>query len=69
MFDKMKGTDYRVSDQFPKAIQERCRQLVPELMKARRDGLDATISYDRSVIKGRRSTQGTSVVNPDGING
>jgi hypothetical protein len=69
MYDKMKGTDYRVSDQFPKAIQERRRQLVPELMKARRDGLDAIISYDRIVIKGRRSTQGTSAVNPDGTNG
>jgi hypothetical protein len=53
-FEKLHHTDYRVSDQFPKAIQERRRRLIPELQKKRQEGYDAVLSYDKLVIRGRR---------------
>jgi chaperonin cofactor prefoldin len=54
-FEKLKDTDYRVSDQYPRAIQEKRRQLIPDLEKARKDGYEAYISYDKLVIRGRRN--------------
>lgn len=52
--DKFPNTTYRVSDQFPRVIQEKRRQLVPELKKAREEGKDAVLVYDKLVIKGPR---------------
>jgi hypothetical protein len=53
-FDKLQNTDYRVGDQFPRAVQEKRRRLIPELIKAREEGKDAVLVYDKLVIKGRR---------------
>jgi hypothetical protein len=53
-FEKLKYTDYRISDQFPRAIQEKRRQLIPELITAREEGNDAVIIYDKLVVKGRK---------------
>ncbi len=43
-------SNYRVSDQFPKEIQERRRKLVPYLIQARKDGKQASLSYDTLYI-------------------
>jgi hypothetical protein len=53
-YDKLQNTDYRVDDQFPRAVQEKLRRLIPELIKAREEGKDAVLVYDKLVIKGRR---------------
>ncbi|XP_053385832.1 uncharacterized protein LOC128550585 [Mercenaria mercenaria] len=53
-FERLKDNDYRVSDQYPRAIQEKRRQLIPDLKKARADGYDAIISYDKLLIRGRK---------------
>jgi hypothetical protein len=57
-YDKLQNTDYRVGDQFPRAVQEKRRRLIPELIKAREEGKDAVLVYDRLVIKGRRRPSG-----------
>lgn len=46
-FEKFRGTDNRVSDQFPRAIQEKLRQLVPEHKKSRDESKDAIVEYDK----------------------
>lgn len=63
MFVKQKASevlkgrkDFRVSDQFPKAIQDRRKILGDVMMKAREDGKDAYISYDKLFINRRMYT-------------
>ena len=62
--DKREATDIRVSDQYPKAIQDRRKLLIPELIKAKQEGKTAVLNYDKLFIDGRRyipdGTSGTS---------
>ncbi|XP_053383854.1 uncharacterized protein LOC128550032 [Mercenaria mercenaria] len=46
----------RVSDQFPKEIQARRKQLIPALAKAKEAGKPAYLSYDKLFIDNRRYT-------------
>jgi hypothetical protein len=57
----LKNTDYRVSDQYPDKVREKRKALIPELIKAREEGKDAIISFDRLIIRGQRSTS----ISPD----
>lgn len=59
--DKFPNTPYRISEQYPRAIQEKRRQLIPDFKKAREDGKDAVIVYDKLVIKGPRSRTHTPI--------
>ena len=49
----LKGTGYFVSEQFPKEISDRRKELVPKLHQAKRDGKNTWISYDTLYIDGR----------------
>lgn len=46
----------RVSEQFPKIIQERRRVLIPAMIKAKNDGKPAYISYDKLFINNKMYT-------------
>ena len=52
-YTALKNSPYRVSDQFPKAIQDRRRALIPHLIKARESNKKAVLSYDKLYIDGR----------------
>lgn len=52
-------SSYRVSDQFPKAIQDRRKLLIPTLIKAREDNKTASLSYDKLIINGKSYTVDT----------
>lgn len=45
-FEKLKNTNYRVSDQCPKEIQDRRRMLYPAFAQAKGQGKRAVLSYD-----------------------
>lgn len=49
----LKGTNIGISEQFPREIQERRKQLIPVMKQAQRDGKKATLSVDRLYIDGR----------------
>ena len=51
-YSELKDTKYRVSDQYPKAIQDRRKILIPHLIKAREDNKRAVLSYDKLYIDG-----------------
>ncbi|XP_053379987.1 uncharacterized protein LOC128548637 [Mercenaria mercenaria] len=63
---KQKASDYakslssqpkiRVSEQFPKTIQDRRRLLIPAMIKAKNDGKTAYLSYDKLFINNRMYT-------------
>jgi hypothetical protein len=50
---KLKDTTYGISEQFPREIQERRKQLLPVLHQAKRDGKRANLVVDRLYIDGR----------------
>ncbi|KAH3892742.1 hypothetical protein DPMN_016870 [Dreissena polymorpha] len=47
MLDIPRASNKRVSDQFPRAIQERRKILIPYLVKARSDGKRASLVHDK----------------------
>ena len=47
MLDNPRASNKRVSDQFPRAIQERRKILIPYLVKARSDGKRASLVHDK----------------------
>ena len=49
-FDQLKDSQFRVSEQFPKVIQERRKTLIPHLIKAKQEGKKAVLSYDKLYI-------------------
>ena len=49
----LENTDYYISEQFPKEISQKRKALVPKLLKARREGKEAWISYDKLYVDGR----------------
>lgn len=49
----------RVSEQFPKLIQDKRRQLIPVLIKAKQDGKTAYLSYDKLFINNKMFTVDT----------
>ena len=53
---KLKGTEYYVSDQYPKEIQDRRNILYPYFKKARSLGMTVSYRNDILVINGRRYT-------------
>lgn len=46
----------RISDQYPKAIQEWCRKLIPYLIQARNSNKNAVLSYDILYIDNQKFT-------------
>ncbi len=42
-----------VSDQFPKSVQDRRKILLPVMIKAKHDGKNAFLSYDKLYIDGK----------------
>ena len=52
--ERSDSTDVKVSDQYPRAIQERRKTLIPELIKAKNEGKVAVLNYDKLLINGRR---------------
>ena len=51
-----RDTNYRVSEQFPKEIQERRRILYPEMRKAQAEKRRVVMSYDKLYVDGRTIT-------------
>ena len=51
-YTELKNSPYRVSDQYPKAIQDRRRALIPHLIKAKENNKKAVLSYDKLYIDG-----------------
>ena len=49
---KSEEISVRVSDQFPKCIQEKRRSLIPILIQAKSEGGNAFIFYDKLYING-----------------
>ena len=49
-FDQLKDSQFRVSEQFPKVIQERRKTLIPHLIKAKQEGKKAALSDDKLYI-------------------
>jgi hypothetical protein len=52
---KPRTTPYNVSEQFPPEVKERRKALIPELIKARRDGKTAFLRRDKLIIQESRS--------------
>ena len=48
--DKLDNSSFSVGDQFPKAIQDRRRKLIPVMIKAKREGKRAVLAYDKLYI-------------------
>ena len=48
--DLLKNSDFGVSDQFPKPIQDRRRKLIPIMIKAKNEGKRAVLSYDKLYV-------------------
>lgn len=46
----LKGTNFFISEQFPKEITERRKKLLPRLKRAKEENRDAWISYDTLYI-------------------
>ena len=53
---ELKESQFRVTEQFPKGIQEKRKYLSEALMKARNAGRTATLSYDKLYIDGKMYT-------------
>lgn len=53
-YEVLKGSPFRVSDQFPRVIQERRKELYPMLVQARRENKRAFLSYDTLHINGQK---------------
>ena len=49
--DKLKDTDYGVSEDFPFEVRDTRRKLVPFMLRARDQGKKAFISYDKLLIE------------------
>ncbi|XP_052820016.1 uncharacterized protein LOC128245831 [Mya arenaria] len=47
---ELKGTQYGISEQFPKQVVEQRRKLVPIMLQARKDGKEAFIKVDKLFI-------------------
>jgi len=54
--ERLRDTAFRVSDQFPKQIQDRRKKLIPYLVQAKRNGQRASLSHDALYIDGVRYT-------------
>ena len=54
--EKLTNTQFRVSEQYPREIQERRKKLIPELIKAKQEGKHAVLAYDKLYINGRLHT-------------
>ncbi|KAH3876593.1 hypothetical protein DPMN_000440 [Dreissena polymorpha] len=48
--EKLKNSNFRVSDQLPKQIQDRRKKLLPYMIEAKRQGKQANLSYDALYI-------------------
>ena len=48
--DKLAHSDYGVGDQFPKAIQDRRRELIPLLVQAKKEGKRAVLALDKLYV-------------------
>ena len=46
----LKGTEYGISQQFPREIMDKRRELVPIMKKARSEGKDAYLVVDKLYI-------------------
>ena len=46
----LKHSDFGVGDQFPKAIQDRRRKLIPLMIKAKNEGKRAVLAYDKLYV-------------------
>ena len=57
--EKLRDTPFRVSEQFPKTIQERRRSLIPHLIKAKQDGQRAVLNYDKLYVNGQLFNPGS----------
>ena len=53
---RLRGSPLSVSEQYPKAIQDRRKSLIPYLVQARQQGKDASLSYDALYIDRVRYT-------------
>lgn len=56
---KLKETQYGISQQFPKEVMDKRRELVPLMKQARREGKDAYIVVDKLYINKVLYKQGT----------
>ena len=61
-FSTLKGTSFGVSEQYPREIQERRKQLYPVMKSAKDAGHRAVLSYDKLYINGQLYMQNS--VNP-----
>lgn len=56
----LKGTEFFISEQFPKEIADRRKTLTPALRKAKQEGKQAWLSCDKLYIDSRPVTVGAS---------
>ena len=59
-YEKLKETSFRVSDQYPRTVQERRKALIPHLIKAKQDGKRAVFNYDKFFINGQLFKENSS---------
>lgn len=55
-YNVLKGSAYRVADQFPRKIEERRQVLYPIMVKARESGKQVKMVHDKLYINGRVMT-------------
>ena len=48
----LKGTDIWIGDDYPKKVQEERKNLIPYLKRARQEGKNASIRYNKLIING-----------------
>lgn len=49
----LRGTTYKVTEQYPKSVQEKRRQLIPIMLELRGKGRKAVLSRDKLIVDGR----------------
>ena len=54
--DNLKDTPYVVFDQYPKAIQERKKALIPDMIQARRENKTAFLVRDKLYVNNKPYT-------------
>lgn len=53
IYQRRETVSIKTSDQYPKVIQDRRKQLIPEMIKAREQEKEAVLRYDKLYIDGR----------------
>ena len=50
---RLRDTPYNVTDQYPQEVQQRCKDLIPHMVQARREGKKAVLVRDKLYINNK----------------